>query len=132
VLSSVKDGPGDAAGVLSLQEQRLRLALLEAEDLAVTTDKELTLLSKSSQSSIFKVFLKAKANHDPSSSARKLQHRRSIEWHENIWDSAYLARVDSLTGECVVVGTHLVALSGLWRQGVVGGPWIWRWQKLVS
>lgn len=43
VLSSVEDGPGDAAGVLSLEEERLRLAVLESEDLAVATDVELTL-----------------------------------------------------------------------------------------
>ena len=43
VLATVEDGPCDAAGVLSLQEERLRLAVLEAEDLAVATDVDLTL-----------------------------------------------------------------------------------------
>jgi hypothetical protein len=43
VLSAVEDRPGDATGVLSLQEQRLRLAILETEDLAVATDVQLTL-----------------------------------------------------------------------------------------
>lgn len=43
VLSAVEDGPCDAAGVLSLQEKRLRLAVLESEDLAVAADVELTL-----------------------------------------------------------------------------------------
>lgn len=47
MLAAEEDGPGDAAGVLSLQEQRLGLAVLEAEDLAVTADKDLTLLEKS-------------------------------------------------------------------------------------
>ena len=46
VLSAVEDGPGDAAGVLSLQEERLRLAVLESEDLAVAADVELTLQGK--------------------------------------------------------------------------------------
>jgi hypothetical protein len=43
VHSSVEDGPGYPAGVLSLQEKRLGLAILEAEDLAIATDIELAL-----------------------------------------------------------------------------------------
>lgn len=43
MLSPVEDGPRNAAGVLALKEQTLRLAVLEAEDLAVTTDVELAL-----------------------------------------------------------------------------------------
>jgi hypothetical protein len=43
VLSSEKDGPGNATGVLALEEERLGLAVLESEDLAVATDVELTL-----------------------------------------------------------------------------------------
>jgi hypothetical protein len=46
VLATVQDSPGDATGVLSLQEQRLGLAVLESEDLAVTTDIDLTLSLK--------------------------------------------------------------------------------------
>ena len=44
VLATEQNSPCDATGVLSLPEKRLALALLEAEDLAVTTDKDLTLL----------------------------------------------------------------------------------------
>ncbi len=47
MLAAEQDGPGDAAGVLSLQEQRLGLAVLEAEDLAVAADKDLALFEKS-------------------------------------------------------------------------------------
>jgi hypothetical protein len=43
VLAAEEDGPGDAAGVLALQEERLGLAVLEAEDLAVATDVDFTL-----------------------------------------------------------------------------------------
>jgi len=43
VLATVQNGPRNAAGVLALEEKRLRLAVLEAEDLAVTTDVDLTL-----------------------------------------------------------------------------------------
>lgn len=44
MLSAVKDGPRDLAGVLALEEERLGLAVLETENLAVTTDVELALL----------------------------------------------------------------------------------------
>ena len=43
VLSAVEDGPCDTAGVLPLEEKRLRLAVLESEDLAVAADVELAL-----------------------------------------------------------------------------------------
>jgi hypothetical protein len=49
VLATVKDGPGNAAGVLALEEQRLGLAVLEAEDLAVATDVQLTLYHQRNQ-----------------------------------------------------------------------------------
>jgi len=43
MLSAVEDSPGDAAGVLALEEKRLGLAVEETEDLAVATDVQLTL-----------------------------------------------------------------------------------------
>ena len=43
VLSAEKNGPCDAAWVLALEEQGLRLSVLETEDLGVTTDVELAL-----------------------------------------------------------------------------------------
>lgn len=43
VLATVKDGPGNAARVLALKEEGLGLSILEAEDLAVATDVQLTL-----------------------------------------------------------------------------------------
>lgn len=43
VLAAVEDSPGNAAGVLALEEKRLGLAVLETEDLAVATDVQLTL-----------------------------------------------------------------------------------------
>lgn len=42
-LPTAQNRPCDAAGVLALQEQRLGLAVLEAEDLAVGPDEELAL-----------------------------------------------------------------------------------------
>lgn len=46
VLSSEEDRPGNTARVLSLQEEGLGFAILEAEDLAVAADIELTLHSE--------------------------------------------------------------------------------------
>lgn len=43
VHPSVEGRPGDFARVLALEEKGLGLAILEAEDLAVTTDVELSL-----------------------------------------------------------------------------------------
>lgn len=40
VLSSVKNGPGDSSGVLSLLEQRSGLGGVESEDLGVASDEE--------------------------------------------------------------------------------------------
>jgi hypothetical protein len=44
VLATVQGSPGNAARVLALQEEGLGLSILEAEDLAVATDVQLTLL----------------------------------------------------------------------------------------
>jgi hypothetical protein len=43
VLSSEKDRPGNATGVLALEEERFGFSILESEDLAITTDVELAL-----------------------------------------------------------------------------------------
>lgn len=50
MLSSEEDGPGNAARVLALEEQRLGFAILEPEDLAIATDVELALYTKPSAS----------------------------------------------------------------------------------
>ena len=43
MLSTEEDGPGNTTGVLALKEEGLGLAVLESEDLAITTDVELAL-----------------------------------------------------------------------------------------
>ena len=43
MLSSEENGPCDATGVLALEEEGFGLAILESEDLAITTDVELAL-----------------------------------------------------------------------------------------
>ena len=45
MLPSVQCSPRDAAGILSLEEEGFCFAVLEAEDLAVTTDIEFALQS---------------------------------------------------------------------------------------
>ena len=42
-LPSEEDSPSNSAGVLALEEERLGLSALEAEDLAVRADEELAL-----------------------------------------------------------------------------------------
>ena len=42
-LATAENSPRNATWVLALKEQRLALAVLEAEDLAVSTDEELAL-----------------------------------------------------------------------------------------
>jgi hypothetical protein len=43
VLATEENGPGNAAGVLALEEEGLGLSVDETEDLGVTTDKDLSL-----------------------------------------------------------------------------------------
>lgn len=43
MLATEEDCPGNTAGVLALEEERLGLSILKAEDLAVTADVELAL-----------------------------------------------------------------------------------------
>lgn len=43
MLATEENSPGDAARVLALEEEGLGLSVLEAEDLAVATDEQLTL-----------------------------------------------------------------------------------------
>lgn len=70
VLTSEKNGPGNATGVLALEEKRLALAVLEAKNLAVTTDVELALLlsqiSPCSYSSVQPVILSCVSFMPPS------------------------------------------------------------------
>jgi hypothetical protein len=42
-LATAQNSPCDLAGVLALEEERLGLSALEAEDLAVRADEELAL-----------------------------------------------------------------------------------------
>lgn len=53
VLAAVEDRPCDATGVLALEEQGLGFAVLEAEDLGVSTDVNLALQSHRSVSISF-------------------------------------------------------------------------------
>jgi len=90
VHSSVEHSPGYSSRVLSLEEEGLGLAILEAEDLAVTTDVELALFMNPS----------VNVPIPPQKFARFRGGRKSLGGTD-------LARVDLGGAEGVVVGTHL-------------------------
>lgn len=118
MCSAVEDGPGNAARVLSLKEEGLRLAILESENLAVASDVEFTLLKFQ------------RISHRPLPRRvyppgqgpillspclpRFMKFRQRHRWccdSSGSWGEVYLSRVDPLARERVVVGTHLVALA---------------------
>jgi hypothetical protein len=104
VLSSEKNGPGDATGVLALKEEGLGLAILEAEDLAVTTDVELALFVNMSANQSFSQ--RAGFSNSILRSSWSRSHRnRGVRRSER--NQPYLSRVDLLSGEGIVVGTHV-------------------------
>ena len=133
VLPPEESGPGDPARVLALQEETLSLAVLEPENLAVSTDVELALFA-------------------PSASAHRLSLSRPRALRRGMSDSCccgissraggglggaggrtHLARVDLLAAEGIVVGTHVggvdaipvVLVSGVVVEaGVFGGSWL--------
>lgn len=142
MLAAVEGGPGDEAGVLALQEERLGLAVLEAEDLAVAADVELTLQVKKNDVSI-PVPMNIPASPKIAGPAAILVHVRhpsnSPTSSSNVPAIAagvknnpscpYLARVDPLSGERVVVGPHFVggrAGTFCWVLGV------WRWDRVAG
>lgn len=95
VLSSVKLSPGNSARVLALKEQRLGLAVLETEDFAVATNVELALFSH--RQPILPLCCTEISFRCRSKLSDRILRR----------GFAYLARVDLLTGESVVVGPHV-------------------------
>jgi hypothetical protein len=104
VLSSEKDSPCNATGVLALQEEGFGLAILESEDLAITTDVELalhTILSATCLLSnpIPKFLFCQPIQSFLATSFSPLSSRTG--------GCPYLSRVDLLAGEGIVVGTHV-------------------------
>ena len=141
VLPAEERGPGDLAGVLPLEEERLGLAVLEAEDLAVAADEDLTLHRKQSLASQSRnrkptSLPGAKPQHRPllprsSRSSVMIPHIRPIHHVRHRAAGvirhcffSYLARVDPLSGERVVVGPHFVVGGRLLGVGV------WRWVRV--
>ncbi len=111
MLSSVEDGPCDAAGVLSLQEQGLGFAILESEDFAVAADVEFTLQKGTvSITSLLHLDppsqIKEPADPPLSSFPSAPGLRIAIPTANTLGSQAYLSRVDSLARECIVVGSH--------------------------
>jgi hypothetical protein len=99
VLSSEKDGPGNATRVLALEEEGFGLAILESEDLAVATDVKLALEARLSASH---------ASIPIHLNSESASHELSFGTiHIAELGRPYLSRVDLLAGESVVVGTHV-------------------------
>jgi hypothetical protein len=108
VRPSVESGPVNLARVLALEEKGLGLSVLEAEDLAVTTDVELALFMPSANVRPMILF------HHPPPGVSLCCRRDSGVWTSggaNVVTSrgnvTHLARVDLLTAEGIVVGTHV-------------------------
>lgn len=100
MLSSEKDGPCNTTGILALQEEGFGLAILESEDLAITTDIELALHIKLSAFQHLRdpiLFLLLQLAHS-------FILRHVVLAQEGC---SYLSRVDLLAGEGIVVGTHV-------------------------
>lgn len=132
MLPPVEGGPRDLARVLALQEQRLGLAVLEAEDLAVTTDVELALCLPSAlfctcrcvSAACLQAFNGAWPSclpvpHVPR--VRAVRGNFDMGWGGQLGRArggTHLARVDLLAGEGVVVGTHVGGVGGY--LGLVG------------
>ena len=108
MLPPEQDGPCNTTRVFALQEEGFGFAVLEAEDLAVAADVELTLNdnhesasfpAKSGSLCSVRGLAAAGSVVEAAGNSGKAEELR---WNEGI----YLARVDSLTAEGVVVGTH--------------------------
>ena len=101
--------PRNATRVLALQEKGLGFAVLEAKDFAVAADVELTLdrTHKSANFSLMVCYDKVCRCEVPllllggCGGSGALGEAEEVEWTE-----AYLAGVDLLAAEGVVVGTH--------------------------
>lgn len=105
---SVESGPVNLARVLALEEKGLALAVLEAEDLAVTTDVKLALCIPSANALLIVV-----SRHPPARCSlwcvAMAKCRPLAAASVGAWSgiSTHLARVDLLTAEGIVVGTHV-------------------------
>lgn len=114
VLSAEQNGPCDTAGVLALQEEGFGLSILEAEDLAVSTDVELALFSRisiHSKYALLRLPMPPSLPSVPLSSSsppcNPIQSISSSQGSIGVKGGIYLSWVDLLAGEGVVVGTHV-------------------------
>ena len=100
VLSSEENSPGNATGVLALEEEGFGLAILESEDLAITTDVELALHT---------ILSALRFSSTPFLQCSLYQPIQILSCHIVVArrGSPYLSRVDLLAGEGIVVGTHV-------------------------
>lgn len=130
VLSSVQDGPRDAARVLSLQEERLRLAVLESEHLAIAADVDFSLRDSeaflSAKHSPPRSCLRALSRHTRRGAKTLRPRRREGRWAAPCQGkSAARKRCRRRYASCRCGGAG-------WRQGVASwaeGGGFWRWQR---
>ena len=100
MLSSEKHSPRYSSRVLSLKKEGFGLAILESEDLAVTSDIELALHTRPS------VFI-LEVLQTPAIRSRSCAHST-----RNARRMTDLARVDLGARKGVVVGTHVDGVCG--------------------
>ena len=118
VLPSVQRRPGDPTRVLALKEQGLGLAILESENLAVTTDVELALYDPSAiLSLVLRLFFIPRCICRCSDA----EFRQVEDGAGNFGGGTHLARVDFLAAEGVFVGTHVGGVGAVPVVLVSGG-----------
>ena len=103
VHASVQHRPSNLSRVLALQEERFTLAILEAEDLRVTTDVELSLYVHRLSALCCPIAIFSPCPdgllHPQSFTPPSRSRARGVDSH--------LARVDLLAAESVLVDTHV-------------------------
>jgi len=110
--------PGDSAGVLALEEEGFGFAILKAEDLAIAANIELTLFLIKKQLVLNKLVYICKGTKCFALVVAIRTRRRTLgptgqvpcSVHFTIrahsWIGTYLAWVDLVATEIVLVGTH--------------------------
>lgn len=104
MLSAVESCPCNPARILTLQEERFGLATLKTEDLAITTNVEFSLKKK-----IIRHDQLAESIARPMSfGTQETAITRACKKMEH----THFSRVDLVTAEGILVGTHLGSIAG--------------------
>jgi len=103
VHASVQHRPGNLSRVLALQEKRFTLAILEAEDLRVTTDVKLALCVHRLSALCFSITIFSSLSRWAASTPN---HSLLPICLARVGIESHLARVDLFAAESVLVDTH--------------------------